>query len=55
MNVYSRTKSKCDSLVEAGATWCNSPESLANGSDVVFTYVVRSPCIFRVWPHTVVN
>jgi hypothetical protein len=39
MNVYSRTKSKCDSLVEAGATWHSTAASLAKDSDIIFRYV----------------
>lgn len=41
MNVYSRTKAKCDGLVEAGAKWYSSPESLAKDSNIVFRYVGR--------------
>lgn len=39
MNVFSRTKAKCDGLVEAGAKWYNTPESLAKNSNIIFRYV----------------
>ena len=39
MSVYSRTKSKADDLVSAGATWYDSPKSVAENSDVVFAIV----------------
>jgi 3-hydroxyisobutyrate dehydrogenase len=37
--VNTRTKSKADSLVAAGAAWADSPRSVAEQSDVVFTIV----------------
>lgn len=37
--VYSRTKSKCDSLIENGARWRDSPRVVAESSDVVFSIV----------------
>ncbi len=37
--VFSRTKSKAESLIEAGATWAISPKAVAEQSDVVFTIV----------------
>jgi 3-hydroxyisobutyrate dehydrogenase len=37
--VYSRTKKKAKKLIESGATWINSPEAVAENSDVVFTIV----------------
>ena len=38
-SVFSRTASKCDDLVSAGATLCASPKEAAAGADVVFTMV----------------
>ena len=37
--VYTRTKSKAASLLEAGAAWADSPKAVAEASDVVFTIV----------------
>jgi len=46
VNVFSRTQSKADSLVSRGATWCESPEQVANCSDVIFS-IVGFPCDVR--------
>ncbi|MDF7682489.1 NAD(P)-dependent oxidoreductase [Lactobacillus sp. ESL0679] len=37
--VYNRTKSKTDNLVAKGATWCDNPQTVAEGADVIFTMV----------------
>lgn len=37
--VFTRTPAKAQPLVENGAKWCDSPASLAQGADVVFTMV----------------
>ncbi len=39
VSVYNRTKAKADSLVEHGATWCDSPEEIAKNSEIIFTIV----------------
>ena len=39
VHVYNRTKSRSDKLVEAGAVWEDSPASLAQKCDVIFTIV----------------
>ena len=39
VHVYNRTKSKAEKLVEAGAVWEDSPASLAQKCDVIFTIV----------------
>jgi 3-hydroxyisobutyrate dehydrogenase len=39
VNVFNRTKSKTDTLVESGAIWQETPEKIAETSDVVFTMV----------------
>ena len=39
MTVYNRTKAKADPLVDAGAAWANSPQAVAENSDVIFTIV----------------
>ena len=37
VNVYSRTKSKADALLEKGAIWKDSPKEVAQSSDVIMT------------------
>ena len=37
--IYSRTKSKAESLIADGAAWANTPKAVAQNSDVVFTIV----------------
>ncbi|MGX7025096.1 NAD(P)-dependent oxidoreductase [Vagococcus hydrophili] len=37
--VYNRTKAKTDSLVELGATWCDTPQEVTKVSDIVFSMV----------------
>jgi 3-hydroxyisobutyrate dehydrogenase len=37
--VYNRTKSKAQKLLDAGATWAESPAAVADTADVVFTIV----------------
>ena len=39
MTVYNRTPAKADPLIKAGASWGNSPQVVAERSDVVFTIV----------------
>lgn len=39
VNVYNRTKSKTDELVQLGAVWQDTPEKIAEISEVVFTMV----------------
>ena len=39
VSVFSRTQSKADSLISRGAKWCESPKSVANCSDVIFSIV----------------
>lgn len=38
-NIYSRTPSKAQLLIEAGANWCDSPALVARNSDIVFSIV----------------
>ena len=38
-NVFNRTLSKCDPLVQQGATLCHSPQEVGENSDVVFSIV----------------
>lgn len=37
--VYNRTKSKAQGLIDAGATWADTPQAVAEASDVIFTIV----------------
>ena len=37
--VFSRTRARADGLLEAGASWADSPAEVAGASDVVFTMV----------------
>ena len=36
LSVYNRTKTKAEPLLEKGAAWCDSPEALAEVSEVIF-------------------
>jgi len=37
--VYTRTRSKADALISAGATWAESPQAVAEQSDAIFSIV----------------
>ncbi|MEJ2586350.1 MAG: NAD(P)-dependent oxidoreductase [Deltaproteobacteria bacterium] len=37
--IYNRTKEKAKTLLDGGATWCHSPENVAERTDIVFTIV----------------
>ena len=37
--VHSRTKSKCQNLIQKGAIWCTNPKELAKNCDIIFTMV----------------
>ena len=37
--IFTRTNSKADPLLKAGATWANSPAEVAESSDIIFTIV----------------
>ncbi len=37
--VYTRTKEKAATLIEKGASWCNSTGEVASKADIVFTMV----------------
>jgi 3-hydroxyisobutyrate dehydrogenase len=39
ISVYSRTQSKAQSLIDAGAAWCDSPATVASCSNIVFSIV----------------
>ena len=39
VSVYNRTRHKAQALLDAGAQWMDSPQEVAQGSDIVFTIV----------------
>lgn len=43
--VHNRTKKKASSLVEEGATWCESPKELAEKSEIVFSMLSNSEAL----------
>lgn len=49
MTVYNRTKSKSQPLIDAGATWADSPSGVASASDVIFTIVGFPPDVREVY------
>jgi len=46
--VHSRTKSRADGLVAAGAVWVDSPAFVAESSDIVITCVTDTPDVEQV-------
>jgi 3-hydroxyisobutyrate dehydrogenase len=49
VTVFTRTKSKAEDLVAAGARWADSPKSVAEQSDVVFAIVGLPPDVREVF------
>ncbi len=47
--VYNRTKAKSQHLLDAGATWVDSPREVAEASDVTFTIVGFPPDVREVY------
>ena len=39
LTVYSRTKAKCEAVLQAGAAWAETPAACAAGQDAVLTMV----------------
>lgn len=39
VSVFTRTKSKADSLLQKGARWCETPKQLAQNAELIFTMV----------------
>ena len=37
--IYNRTKEKAQSLIEAGATWCEDVKTVAESADIIFTII----------------
>jgi 3-hydroxyisobutyrate dehydrogenase-like beta-hydroxyacid dehydrogenase len=48
LTVLSRTKSRADTLLAAGAKWVNTPAEAANASDVVITCLPDTPDVEEV-------
>jgi len=48
LTVFSRTKSKADSLLKAGARWANTPAEVAKDTDVVITCLPDTPDVEEV-------
>jgi len=48
MQVYNRTQSKADTLVEQGAIRAKTPAEAANGADIIITIVSDSPQVEEV-------
>ncbi len=46
--VYSRTRSKADALIEAGATWCDDPAEVGRHCDLLLTIVTDTPDVEEV-------
>jgi 2-hydroxy-3-oxopropionate reductase len=43
LNVFTRTRSKIEDLLAAGACWCDTPKEIAEKSDVVITMLPDTP------------
>ncbi|MCG3127105.1 MAG: 2-hydroxy-3-oxopropionate reductase [Phycisphaerae bacterium] len=48
LHVFSRTRSKAETLLAAGATWFDSPAACAAGADVLITCVTDTPDVLDV-------
>ncbi|MCK4752062.1 MAG: NAD(P)-dependent oxidoreductase [Planctomycetes bacterium] len=48
LTVHTRTKSKADSLVQAGADWADTPADVAKISDIIITCVTDTPDVEQV-------
>jgi 3-hydroxyisobutyrate dehydrogenase len=48
LTVFTRTKSKADSLLKAGAGWAENPADVARNSDVVITCLTDTPDVQKV-------
>lgn len=48
VNVLTRTRSKIDDLLAAGALWCDTPKEIAQRSDVVITMLPDTPDVEQV-------
>src|SRR5258707_464745 len=48
VTVWNRTKDKAAGLLEAGATWAESPRQVTEASDAVFTMVTNTAAVRAV-------
>ena len=48
LTVHSRTKSKAEEVIKAGATWADTPAAAARNADVVITCVTDTPDVRQV-------
>src|SRR6476646_5781972 len=48
VTVWNRTREKADPLLQAGARWADSPRSVAERSDIVFTMVTNTAAVQAV-------
>jgi len=48
VHVLTRTRSKIDALLAAGAVWCDTPKEIAQRSDVVITMLPDTPDVEQV-------
>ncbi len=48
LNVLTRTRSKSEDLVAAGAVWCNTPKEIAQKSEAVITMLPDTPDVEQV-------
>jgi 3-hydroxyisobutyrate dehydrogenase len=48
LRVHSRTRTRADGLIAAGATWCDSPAEAAAGASVLITIVKDTPDVEQV-------
>jgi 3-hydroxyisobutyrate dehydrogenase len=49
LTVTSRTRSKADTLIQQGASWCETPEEVSAQADIVFTTVGRPDEVREVY------
>ena len=48
VTVHTRTKSKAQPLLDAGATWADTPAQAARNTDIVITCVTDTPDVEKV-------
>src|SRR4029078_6561121 len=48
VTVWNRTREKAEALLEPGARWADSPRSVAERSDIVFTMVTNTAAVQAV-------
>ena len=50
--IFSRTKSRAQSLLDRGATWADTPGAVAGQADIIFTIVGLPSDVREVYQHT---